>query len=55
MLWRKFNGDPIQLPIKKAVEQAIKRETQAGRKVVRDLWSVHKLPKLFRGCGAGQL
>ena len=30
MLWRKFNGDPIQLPIKKAVEQAIKRETGAG-------------------------
>ncbi|MEO5647512.1 MAG: ribonuclease H-like YkuK family protein [Chitinophagaceae bacterium] len=30
MLWRKFNGDPIQLPIKDAVEQAIKRETAAG-------------------------
>ena len=30
MLWRKFNGDPIQLPIKNAVEQAIKRETAAG-------------------------
>ena len=30
MLWRKFNGDPIQLPIKKAVEQAIKRESAAG-------------------------
>ncbi|HNK27796.1 MAG TPA: ribonuclease H-like YkuK family protein [Ferruginibacter sp.] len=30
MLWRKFNGDPIQLPIKSAVEQAIKRESEAG-------------------------
>ena len=30
MLWRKFNGDPIQLPIKNAVEQAIKKETAAG-------------------------
>lgn len=30
MLWRKFNGDPVQLPIKHAVEQAIKRETEAG-------------------------
>src|SRR5205809_5259763 len=30
MLWRKFNGDPIQLPIKDAVEAAIKRETSAG-------------------------
>ena len=33
MLWRKFNGDPIQLPIKDAVEQAIKRETEAGNKL----------------------
>lgn len=30
MLWRKFNGDPIQLPIIEAVEIAIKREVQAG-------------------------
>ena len=30
MLWRKFNGDPINLHIKDAVEQAINRETQAG-------------------------
>ena len=30
MLWRKFNGDPIQLHIKDAVEQAITRETAAG-------------------------
>ena len=30
MLWRKFNGDPIHLPIKDAVAQAITRETTAG-------------------------
>ena len=30
MLWRKFNGDPIVLPIKEAVEQAIKRESDKG-------------------------
>ncbi len=30
MLWRKFTGEPIQLPIKEAVEQAIERETAAG-------------------------
>ncbi len=30
MLWRKFNGDPITLHIKDAVEQAITRETEAG-------------------------
>ncbi len=30
MRWRKFNGDPIALPIKKAVEDAIKRETANG-------------------------
>ena len=30
MLWRKFNGDPIQLQIKDAVEEVIKRETAAG-------------------------
>lgn len=28
MKWRKFNGDPIELPIYQAVENAIKRETQ---------------------------
>jgi len=33
MYWRKFNGDPIQLPIKSAVETAILRETQAGFKL----------------------
>ena len=30
MRWRKFNGDPIELPIMEAVENAIKRETQKG-------------------------
>ena len=33
MLWRKFNGDPISLPIKSAVENAIKRETGCGFKL----------------------
>jgi hypothetical protein len=30
MQWRKFNGDPIELPIYHAVEAAIKRETANG-------------------------
>ena len=30
MLWRKFNGDPIETPIVDAVENAIKRETGKG-------------------------
>lgn len=30
MLWRKFNGDQIELPIADAVEDAIKRETKKG-------------------------
>ncbi|MBN9352294.1 MAG: ribonuclease H-like YkuK family protein [Chitinophagaceae bacterium] len=33
MNWRKFNGDRIDLPIKTAVKQAIKRETAAGNKL----------------------
>lgn len=33
MLWRKFNGDPIELPIKEAVEEAILRETEAGNRL----------------------
>lgn len=33
MLWRKFNGDPIHLPIKNAVEEAIKREAEIGNKL----------------------
>jgi hypothetical protein len=30
MRWRRFNGDPIEIPIKTAVEAAIVRETDAG-------------------------
>ena len=30
MLWRKFNGDMVELPIKDAVEQAIRREKEKG-------------------------
>jgi hypothetical protein len=30
MRWRKFNGDPIEIPILQAVENAIKRETENG-------------------------
>ncbi|MBC7903438.1 MAG: ribonuclease H-like YkuK family protein [Gemmatimonadaceae bacterium] len=30
MKWRKFNGDPIDVPIVEAVEKAIKRETEKG-------------------------
>ncbi len=30
MLWRKFNGDPIDIPIRDAVEKAIRRETANG-------------------------
>jgi uncharacterized protein len=30
MIWRKFNGDPLDQPIKTAVEAAIKRETEKG-------------------------
>ena len=33
MKWRKFNGDPIELPIYLAVENAIKRETEKGFKL----------------------
>lgn len=33
MLWRKFNGDAIELPIKEAVEEALKRETNKGYKL----------------------
>jgi predicted RNase H-related nuclease YkuK (DUF458 family) len=32
-IWRKFNGDSIQLPIKEAVEQAIVKETEASNKL----------------------
>ena len=33
MSWRQFNGDTLPLPIKDAVENAIKRETEAGYKL----------------------
>jgi uncharacterized protein len=33
MKWRKFNGETIHLPIKDEVENAIKRETEAGFKL----------------------
>ncbi len=33
MRWRKFNGESISLPIKDAVEEAIKRETANGIKL----------------------
>jgi predicted RNase H-related nuclease YkuK (DUF458 family) len=33
MKWRKFNGEPIKLPITDAVENAIRRETDAGYKL----------------------
>ncbi|RYE25618.1 MAG: hypothetical protein EOP51_03520 [Sphingobacteriales bacterium] len=30
MLWRTFNGQPLKLPVKSSVEEAILRETAAG-------------------------
>ena len=33
MEWRKFSGEPLRLPVKKAVEEAIIRETNAGYKL----------------------
>jgi uncharacterized protein len=33
MLWRKFSGESIELPIKQAVETTIKKETAAGHKL----------------------
>ncbi|MEP7127827.1 MAG: ribonuclease H-like YkuK family protein [Chitinophagales bacterium] len=33
MLWRKFNGEKINMPIKKAVEQAIRYESNQGNKL----------------------
>lgn len=30
MIWRTFSGEAVKLPIKQAVEDAIKRETKAG-------------------------
>lgn len=33
MLWRRFSGEPLRIPVKSAVEDAIKRETDAGFKL----------------------
>jgi predicted RNase H-related nuclease YkuK (DUF458 family) len=32
-IWRTFSGEPLQVPVKKAVEDAIVRETQKGFKL----------------------
>jgi predicted RNase H-related nuclease YkuK (DUF458 family) len=31
--WRKFNGEPMELPIKDAVEEAIQRESASGNRL----------------------
>lgn len=33
MLWRTFNGDPLDRPIYEAVENTLRRETEAGYKL----------------------
>lgn len=33
MIWRKFDGEEIELPIKSAVEDAIRREAEVGNKL----------------------
>jgi predicted RNase H-related nuclease YkuK (DUF458 family) len=33
MLWRKFSGEPLRLPVKQAVEEATIKETKAGYKL----------------------
>ncbi len=33
MLWRRFSGEPLKMPVKKAVEDAIIKETSAGYKL----------------------
>ena len=33
MLWRRFSGEPLRMPVKKAVEEAIIKETNAGFKL----------------------
>ncbi len=33
MLWRRFSGEPLREPVKKAVEETIIRETNAGYKL----------------------
>jgi len=44
MKWRKFNGEPIKLPIYQAVENAIKRETDVGSQLL--MWTLSVLPHL---------
>lgn len=33
MIWRTFSGEPVKLPVRQAVENAIVRETEAGYKL----------------------
>jgi predicted RNase H-related nuclease YkuK (DUF458 family) len=33
MLWRRFTGEPLRIPVKTAVEEAIVRETNSGYKL----------------------
>ena len=33
MLWRRFSGEPLRVPVKSAVEEAIIRETNSGFKL----------------------
>ena len=33
MLWRRFTGEPLRMPVETAVEEAIVRETSAGYKL----------------------
>ena len=33
MIWRTFKGEPIKMPVKEAVKNAILRETRAGYKL----------------------
>jgi hypothetical protein len=33
MLWRRLSGEPLRIPVKAAVEEAIVRETKAGYKL----------------------
>ena len=33
MLWRRFSGEPLRMPVKSAVEDTIKREVEAGYKL----------------------
>ncbi len=33
MLWRRFSGEPLRMPVKNAVEEAIIRETGSGYKL----------------------